>query len=86
MNPDMFFRSTYFLDMLRLPDTISEQELETAIVSQIEDFLHEFGAAFTLFARQKRITVDAVDFHLDLLFFHREPRRLIAIDFRDWSA
>ena len=82
LNPDMIFRSTYFLDMLGLPDTFSEQELETAIVSQIEDFLREFGADFTFVARQKRITVDAVDYHLDLLFFHRELRRLIAIDLK----
>ena len=82
LNPDMVFRSTYFLDMLGLPDTFSEQELETAIVSQIEDFLREFGADFTFVARQKRITVDAVDYHLDLLFFHRELRRLIAIDLK----
>ena len=82
LQPDMVFRSTYFLDMLGLPDTYSEQELETAIVSQIEDFLREFGADFTFVARQKRITVDAVDYHLDLLFFHRELRRLIAIDLK----
>ena len=82
LNPDMVFRSTYFLDMLGLPDTFSEQELEIAIVSQIEDFLREFGADFTFVARQKRITVDAVDYHLDLLFFHRELRRLIAIDLK----
>ena len=82
LNPDLVFRSTYFLDMLGLPDTFSEQELETAIVSQIEDFLREFGADFTFVARQKRITVDAVDYHLDLLFFHRELRRLIAIDLK----
>ncbi len=68
--------------MLGLPDTFSEQELETAIISQIEDFLREFGADFTFIARQKRITVDAVDYHLDLLFFHRELRRLIAIDLK----
>ena len=82
LNPDMVFRSTYFLDMLGLPDTFSEQDLETAIVSQIEAFLREFGADFTFVARQKRITVDAVDYHLDLLFFHRELRRLIAIDLK----
>ena len=82
LQPDMVFRSTYFLDMLGLPDVYTEKELENAIITQIEEFLREFGSDFTFVARQKRITVDAVDYHLDLLFFHRELRRLVAIDLK----
>ena len=82
IQPDMIFRSTYFLDMLGLPDIYTEKELENAIILQIEEFLREFGSDFTFVARQKRITVDAVDYHLDLLFFHRELRRLVAIDLK----
>jgi len=80
--PDMVFRSSYFLDMLGLPDIFTEKDLESAIITQIEDFIKELGADFTFVARQKRITVDATDYYLDLLFFHRELRRLVAIDLK----
>ncbi|MBQ9469646.1 MAG: DUF1016 family protein [Bacteroidales bacterium] len=80
--PDMVFRSSYFLDMLGLPDIFTEKDLEGAIITQIEDFIRELGSDFTFVARQKRITVDATDYYLDLLFFHRELRRLVAIDLK----
>ena len=80
--PDLVFRSSYFLDMLGLPDVFTEKDLESAIVTQIEDFIKELGSDFTFVARQKRITVDATDYYLDLLFFHRELRRLVAIDLK----
>ncbi len=80
--PDMVFRSSYFLDALNLPDVFTEKDLESAIITQIEDFIQELGSDFTFVARQKRITVDAVDYYLDLLFFHRELRRMVAIDLK----
>jgi predicted nuclease of restriction endonuclease-like (RecB) superfamily len=80
--PDMVFRSSYFLDILGLPDIFSEKDLENAILSQVEEFLTELGSDFTFVKRQKRITVDAVDYYIDLLFFHRELRRLVAIDLK----
>ena len=60
----------------------SEKDLENAILSQVEEFLSELGSDFTFVKRQKRITVDAVDYYIDLLFFHRELRRLVAIDLK----
>ena len=80
--PDMVFRSSYILDMLGLPDIFTEKDLESAIITQIEDFIRELGPDFTFVARQKRITVDATDYYIDLIFFHRELRRLVAIDLK----
>jgi predicted nuclease of restriction endonuclease-like (RecB) superfamily len=80
--PDMVFRSSYFLDMLGLPDIFTEKDLESAVITQIEDFIRELGPDFTFVARQKRITVDATDYYIDLIFFHRELRRLVAIDLK----
>ena len=80
--PDRVFRSSYCLDMLGLPDIFTEKDLESAIITQIEDFIRELGSDFTFVARQKRISVDATDYYLDLLFFHRELRRLVAIDLK----
>ena len=82
LQPDMVFRSSYFLDMLGLPDVFSESDLETAILDQIQYFLKEFGSDFAFVDRQKRIPVDGVDYRLDLLFYHRGLRRLVAIDLK----
>ncbi len=80
--PDMVFRSSYFLDMLGLPDSFSEKDLETATLNQIEDFLKELGSDFCFIGRQKRITIDSTDYYMDLLFYHRELRRLVCIDLK----
>lgn len=80
--PDMVFRSSYFLNMLGLPDVFSEKNLENAVLNQIEEFMREIGSDFTLVARQKRITVDAIDYKMDLVFFHRSLRRMVIIDLK----
>ena len=49
---------------------------------EMEAFIMELGMGFTFVARQKRITVDEDDFYLDLLFFHRHLRRLVAIELK----
>lgn len=82
LNPDLVFRSSYFLDMLGLPDVFSEKDLESAIVSQMQEFICEMGTDFAFLGRQKRITVDAVDYYIDLLFYHRSLHRLVAIDLK----
>jgi predicted nuclease of restriction endonuclease-like (RecB) superfamily len=82
LTPDLVFRDPYFLDFLGLKDTYSEQDLETAILREMESFILELGAGFSFVARQKRITVDNEDYYLDLLFFHRKLKRLIAIELK----
>ena len=80
--PDLVFRSSYFLDMLGLPDLFSEKDLENAILLQLQLFIKELGSDFAFLDRQRRITVDAVDYYIDLLFFHRGLKRIIAIDLK----
>ncbi len=82
LTPDLVFRDPYFLDFLGLKDTYSEKDLETAILRELEAFILELGTGFSFVARQKRITVDDEDYHLDLLFYHRKLRRLVAIDLK----
>lgn len=82
LQPDLIFRSSYFLDMLGLPDIYTEKELESSIVTQIQEFICELGTDFAFLGRQKRITIDAVDYYIDLLFYHRSLRRLVAIDLK----
>jgi hypothetical protein len=82
LTPDLVFRDPYFLDFLGLKDTYSEQDLEAGILRELESFILEVGVGFTFVARQKRITVDDEDYYLDLLFYHRKLRRLVAIELK----
>ncbi len=70
------------LDFLGLKDTYSERDLEEAILRELERFMIELGTDFAFVGRQKRMTIDGIDYRLDLLFFHRRLRRLIAIDLK----
>ena len=82
MTPDLVFRDPYVLDFLNLPRDYSERDLEDAILREMERFLLEMGAGFTFVARQKRISVGADDFYLDLLFYHRHLKRLVAVELK----
>ena len=82
LTPDLVFRDPYFLDFLGLADTYSEKDLEAAILREMERFLLELGAGFAFVERQKRISTPKTDYYLDLLFYHRALRRLVAIDLK----
>ena len=82
MSPDLVFRDPYLLDLLGLQGAYSERDLESAILREIEGVLLEFGSGFAFLARQKRMSVGKDDFHLDLLFYHRHLRRLIAVELK----
>jgi predicted nuclease of restriction endonuclease-like (RecB) superfamily len=80
--PDMVFRDPYILDFLNLSDSYSERDLETAILRDMEAFLLEMGSGFSFVARQKRMVIDGEDHTLDLLFYHRRLRRLVAVELK----
>lgn len=82
LTPDLVFRNPYLLGFLGLKDRYLEKDLEDAIVRELEHFVLEFGVGFTFVARQKRISVDGDDHYLDLLFFHRGLRRLVAVELK----
>jgi predicted nuclease of restriction endonuclease-like (RecB) superfamily len=80
LTPNLVFRDPYILDFLGLRDRYLEKDLEDAILREIENFLLELGDGFTFIGRQQRIQIDSDDYYLDLLFYHRRLRRLIAIE------
>jgi len=82
LNPDLVFRNTYILDFMDLPQIYSEKDLENALLNNLENFILKLGNGFAFLERQKRISVDAIDYHLDLLFYHRKLNRLVAIDLK----
>jgi predicted nuclease of restriction endonuclease-like (RecB) superfamily len=82
LTPDLVFRDPYLLGFLGLKDVYAERDLEAAILREMEAFILELGVGFTFVARQKRMTIDGKDYYLDLLFYHRKLRRLVAIDLK----
>ncbi|NMG72093.1 PDDEXK nuclease domain-containing protein [Parazoarcus communis] len=81
-SPTLLFKDPYFLDFLGLGQAYDEADLEAAILRQLEAFILELGRGFAFVERQKRMIIDGEDFHLDLLFFHRRLRRLVAIELK----
>jgi predicted nuclease of restriction endonuclease-like (RecB) superfamily len=82
LTPDLVFRDPYMLDFLRLHDSYGEKDIEAAILREMESFILELGVGFCFVARQKRMQIDDEDYYLDLLFYHRKLRRLVAIDLK----
>jgi len=60
----------------------SEKDLETSIIVELQRFIIEMGSDFAFMARQKRITIDNRDYYIDLLFYHRRLKCLVAIDLK----
>lgn len=81
-DPDVVLKSSYILDFLGLSGFYSEEELESAIAKQLENFILELGQGFAFLERQKRFTIDGTDYYLDLLFYHRKLKCLVAIDLK----
>lgn len=82
LTPEMAFRDPVILDFLGLSDTYSEKDLESAILAHLQTFIMELGSDFAFLARQKRITIDNVDYYIDLLFYHRKLKRLIVVELK----
>lgn len=82
LSADLVFKDPYVLDFLGLKDTYSEKDLESAIIAELQRFISELGSDFAFLARQKRITIDTTDYYIDLLFYHRRLKCLVAIDLK----
>ena len=76
------FKDPYILDFLNLKNTYLEQDLERAILHELEAFILELGKGFAFMERQKRMIIDGDDFYLDLLFYNRKLKRLVAIELK----
>lgn len=59
-----------------------EKDLETAIITHLQDFLLEMGNGFSFVARQKRIHIDGDDFFIDLVFYNRLLQCFVLIEIK----
>jgi len=76
------FKDPYLFDILGLKDEYLEIDLEEAILRELEKFILEFGKGFAFMERQKRMIIDGRDNHLDLLFYNRNLKRLVAVELK----
>lgn len=76
------FKDPYLLDFMGLQNGYLEKDVESAILSELEKFILELGKGFAFVERQKRMIIDGEDFYLDLLFYHRSLKRLVAIELK----
>ena len=82
VSPNIILKDPYVLDFLELNDRYLEKDLEDAILRELENFILELGSGFSFIARQKVIQIDDEDFKIDLLFYNRKLKRLIAIELK----
>jgi predicted nuclease of restriction endonuclease-like (RecB) superfamily len=85
VGPSLILKDPYILDFLDLKDQYIERDFEDAILRELEMFLLELGAGFSFIARQKRIQLDGEDFYIDLLFYNRKLKRLVAVELKQGS-
>jgi len=80
--PPGTFKDPYLFDLLGIKDEYLESDLEEAIIRELEKFILEFGKGFAFVERQKRMIIDGGDFKLDLLFYNRYLKRLVAVELK----
>jgi predicted nuclease of restriction endonuclease-like (RecB) superfamily len=83
-HPADILRDPYIFEFLKIPEPyqISEKELETRLLDNLQTFLLELGKGFTFVGRQYRITLDNKHYKVDLVFYHRILRCFVLIDLK----
>ena len=86
--PEDVIKNTYTLEFLNLPelDRYTEGDLEQRIIDNLQIFLLELGKGFTFVGRQYKITVNNVQYHVDLVFYHRILKCFVLIDLKKNSV
>ena len=82
MSTALVLRDPYLLDFLDLKDNYSEEDLESAIITELERFILEMGRDFTYVGKQVRLVFDNRDYYIDLLLFHRKLKCLVVIELK----
>ena len=82
--PTDLIKDPYILEFIGLPEQskYSESDLEQKLIDKLEHFLLELGTGFTFVARQKRLTLDAEHFRVDLVFYNRILKCFVLIDLK----
>jgi predicted nuclease of restriction endonuclease-like (RecB) superfamily len=76
------FKETYVLEFLNLPDSFGESDLRSSLIRNFRKFVLEFGGDFAFVGEEYRLQVGNNDYFIDLLFYHRELRCLVAFELK----
>jgi hypothetical protein len=76
------FHNQYSLEFLGLTQAIHERNLEQNLIARLKDFLIELGYGFCFIGSQYRLTLGENGYFLDLLFYHRFLKCLVAIELK----
>ncbi len=76
------FRDSYTLELLDIQEPHKEKDLQQAIVSSLKEFILELGMGFTFMGQEYRVSVGDEDFYIDLLFYHRDLKCLVAFELK----
>lgn len=82
LTPEEEIKDPFVLEFLNLKDEYSENDLEEALILELEHFLLELGGDFAFVGRQRRLRIGGEWYRVDLLFFHRKLRCLVIIDLK----
>ncbi len=73
---------TYVLEFLDLPEQFSERSFRKSIISNLKQFILEFGKDFTFIGEEYRVQVGGQDFYIDLLFYNRALSCLVPVELK----
>ena len=79
---DEAMKDTYMFDFLGISKPVLERTMEQRMVNKIRDVLIEFGYGFAFMGNQYRIKTETKEYYIDLLFYHRVLKCLIAIELK----
>jgi len=82
LHNENIFKDTYVFEFLDLPQNYSEKDLRKALVRHLKDFILELGKGFSFVGEEYRVEVGNHDYYLDLLFFQRDLRCLVAVELK----
>jgi len=75
-------KSSYNLEFLGLHHAVRERELEDRLISRLQAFLLELGYGFCFVGRQHRLVLGKKEYFIDLLFYHRFLKSLVAFELK----
>lgn len=75
-------KSSYNLEFLGIHQAVKERELESQLIDKLRDFILELGYGFCFIGRQHRLTLGRKEYFVDLLFYHRFLKALVAVELK----
>lgn len=80
--PEGIFKDPYVFEFLALPEIYSEDDLQKALIKNLQNFILEMGKGFTYMGSEYRLQVGNKDYHTDLLFYHRDLQCMVLFELK----